>query len=141
MGLLVSISVALGCGHRPAPGEAISDVCVVANDGENVSVSGYLSHTNDVVCEQDGCPFWLVPGKGSQSQKMIRVSFHEGTKPRQVEVLKRNNFKKEDLVFRDDNGKTFSRDDFVRVTGKVSVKPSGDSVTCTMRRPTAVQKL
>jgi hypothetical protein len=140
--LLLPGIIALGCNHRPKEGEAITDVCVLANDGKEISASGYMGYTSTTYCDHDGCPFFLVSNlndkKGSQS---IRVSFFEGTKPRHVEVLKRTNFGKDDIVFHDDKDAKFLLGDVVRVTGKASIKAVGDTITCTMFHPTGVQKL
>jgi hypothetical protein len=140
--LLVLGVIALGCSHRPKDGEAITDVCVLANDEKVVSASGYLAYTSTTYCDHDGCPFFLTPKLSDKGDSQsIRVSFHEGKKPRQVEVLKRTNFSKDDIVFHDDNDVKFTLGDVIRVTGKASIKAVGDKITCTMFRPTGVQKL
>jgi hypothetical protein len=140
--LLVPGILALGCGHRPKEGEAITDVCVLANDGKEVSASGYLAYTSTTYCDHDGCPFFVTPKPNAErDDQSIRVSFQEGKKPRQVEVLKRTSFSKDDIVFHDDNDIKVALGDVVRVTGKVSVKAVGDIITCTMFRPKGVQKL
>lgn len=140
--LLFTGVLALGCGHRPKEGEAITDVCVLANDGKEVSASGYLAYTSTTYCDHDGCPFYLSQkAKDNDKSLSIRVSFHEGKKARQVEILKRKDFGKDDVVFRDDSDVKFALGDVIRITGKVSVKPVGDKVTCTMYRPKGVQKL
>lgn len=140
--LLVPGIIALGCGHRPKEGEAITDACVLANDGKEVSASGYITHMSTTFCDHDGCPFYLAPKLGDRGNApIIRVSFHEGEKPRQVKVLKRKDFNKDDIVFHDDNGATFALGDVVRITGKASIKAVGDKITCTMYHPTGVQKL
>jgi hypothetical protein len=137
---------AAGCSHRPAKGEAIADVCVVARQKSTVSVSGYIKPIGGTTpCDGDGCPFFLTQPAGPtpKGAPMVRVSFRQGIGPRQVEVLKHVNYGKKDIIFRDDAGTRFGFGDVVRVTGVVDVRPLGDDgrVTCTIYRPSGVQAL
>lgn len=134
--------LALGCGHRPKEGEAIADACVLANDEKEIAASGYIAYTSTTYCDHDGCPFYLTQKLTDEGKSLsIRVSFPEGKKPRHVEVLKRTNFGKDDIVFHDDNDVKFALGDVIRVTGKASIKAVGDTITCTIFHPKGIQKL
>jgi hypothetical protein len=137
---------AAGCSHRPAEGEAITDVCVVAKQKSTVSVSGYIKPMGGTTpCDGDGCPFFLTQtaAQTPKGELMVRVSFRPGIGPRQVEVLKQVNYGNKDIVFRDDAGTKFGFGDVVRITGVVDVRPLGDDgrVTCTIFGPSGVQAL
>ncbi len=144
--LLVGLAAAIsaGCGHSPADGEAIDEVCTDANNHKEVSASGYLKMiAGDTLCMSDGCPFLLSPSKGeagTDEQKM-RVYFRRGDGPRQIEIAKLDNPSKDDLTFRDDDGNVFRTGDVIRVTGKIAVADSGETNSCHMMRPKSIRKL
>lgn len=128
-----------GCPHEPADGEAVSDVCDEGNDGKKVSVSGYITMSKTLtMCSSRGCPFYVQQkrSKVKDSGASVRVSFPEGEGARQLEPLPKS-YTDSDVVFRDDDQKTFGVGDAIRVTGKINV--SGDS--CAMYEPTSIEKL
>jgi hypothetical protein len=137
----VVAALASGCNHTPRPGETIEEVCVEANDGKNVTVSGYMRlWTTTTECTFDGCRFLIAEDNSSSDTKSIVVKIHEGKGPRRIEFLKRRDFSTKDLVFRDDAEATYFLGDVVRATGKLVLARSGDRVTCWLT-PSSIEKV
>ena len=142
MRILVSALGALllvGCAHRPADGEAVEDACAADNDGQKVTVSGYITMSKVLtLCSANGCPFYLQQprGKVNDGEQSVRVSFPEGKGARELEPLGKS-YTDKDVVFRDDDEKTFGIGDAVRITGKINVSEG----SCAIYKPTAIQAL
>jgi hypothetical protein len=137
--VLIGLLTLTGCPHKPAAGEAVTDACVESNDGKEVSVSGYITMSKVLtMCSSNGCPFYVQQerGKVNEAQKSVRVSFPEGKGARELEPLSKS-YTDADVVFRDDDEKTFGVGDAVRITGKINT--SADS--CAIYKPTSVQAL
>ncbi len=138
--LFLALGLGLGCNHTPKSGEAVKDVCTQDNDGKEVSVSGYLTMSKVItMCSQNGCPFYVQQkrGKVNDDEQSVRVSFPEGKGPRELEPLPKS-YTDADVVIRDDDGKTVSIGDPIRVTGKVNVP---DDKSCAIYKPTSIESL
>lgn len=137
--------LAAGCGHSPADGESIDEVCVKENHNKVKSVSGYLKMFSGMkFCERSGCPFLLTPGEGKTSKGDMRVKLYvrSGVGPRRVEIKKENNPSKDDIVFRDDKEQTFHTGAVARMTGRLKLlNLKGGGYACHMDRIKGIQKL
>lgn len=128
-----------GCTHTPKAGESVKEVCVEANDGKKVSVSGYITMSKILtMCSSNGCPFYLQQKRGrvNEDEQSVRVSFPEGKGPRQLEPLGES-YKDTDVVIRSDDEKSIGIGDAMRVTGEINV--ADDS--CAIYKPTSIEAL
>ncbi|EDM77851.1 hypothetical protein PPSIR1_01452 [Plesiocystis pacifica SIR-1] len=137
-------ALALACTHEPRPGESVGEVCTLANDGEEVTASGYVvAPFLTVSCKYD-CSVDLSPSR-ERTEPSFSLDFPvgdgpgtmdpigwKGEKPTQfgqIQELKRSDFR-----LRDDTGTPFTLGDVVRVTGVLESRmvSNGERLVCTM---------
>ncbi|MEM9188057.1 MAG: hypothetical protein AAGF12_02685 [Myxococcota bacterium] len=138
-----------GCGHEPAPGEAVSEVCVSEHHEETVAVSGYLVPPTVTFGCTGSCTFYLSEERGV-SEGGIRMLFSVGSGPRTMDAIEFGDddpipgqverLSASDFVLRTDTGSTVGPGDTVRVQGSLTVRETDDGPDCTLR-PTEVTAL
>lgn len=147
---LLVVSLVAACTHEPAPGESVTEVCQVAHNGTEVSVSGYLLPPILTFGCVDSCGINLTPSK--QERYGIGLSFPVGHGPRTMAGIepKRDSPYSPNMeelstsAYRltDDNGKELGPGDVARVTGTLSaVQHDGEGVVHCSLSPDSVQGL
>lgn len=132
--LLSALAVA-GCGHTPAAGESIAEVCKKENDGKQLSVSGYLTVPKMLTFCSPKCTMHLAPAK-VEKDVSLSTAFAVGDGPGEINKLP-DTFTAADVDVRDSAGKRFGAGAPVRLTGKVSVSDG----LCSMFAPEKIEAL
>jgi hypothetical protein len=130
------------CGHKPAPGESIAEVCRVENSDKDVVVSGYLVAPAVAIPCETSCA--LVLGtKAGEREGGILVFFPAGTGPNRIAPIRFEDspsmpgevveVSPSAFVVTDDAGKDLGLGDIVRISGHLAAHDSGGRIDCSMR--------
>lgn len=114
----------LGCSGDNAVVQAnLLDACSTANQGKNVTTSGYLDDGNGLMCSNPGaarmtCGYSVLTNPGGS--KVFSAFINNGSGANQAEKMPAG-YKKEDLKIHDDKGSVITLSDKVKLTGKMTV--------------------
>lgn len=145
---MIAVVALAACGHRPAPGESVEEVCTVANDGRTVAVSGTLVAPLFTIGCTESCTVYLsadgsrdhvlaltVPvGHGPRTMNAIQPLDETTSFPGMVEELDARAY-----VLRDDAGNELALGDAARVRGVVRARARDGQVDCSID-PTGIQR-
>ncbi|MFT3709238.1 MAG: hypothetical protein QM817_16485 [Archangium sp.] len=129
-----------GCSHKPAPGESIAEVCVVANHRKTVTVSGYVVPPMITLGCENSCSVYISAESGVTSGVWATFAVGEGkSQMRGIKPIK-DGFAGEvrrlsarDYRILGDNGRVANAGDVVRVTGELWFTGGTGATDCSLR--------